>query len=270
MNHVSATSPRRATVPAASAQEDSAVLRKKAATCSRVASNAGSPKEDTAMIGAKIRTMPASPAPPVARAKVAHGSGCDMGSVWPGHVTRASKRLICRGTGRRSRVPELDILTTGSITVGVAIECLERYRSRSLGCVRVKLRFDGRTVDQRPDRCDAAVAEVIEDMLREAKPFAARGKAEKFVLWRAVEDEPACHPIGAGNDDLCVEEEVGDRSDVGGDQVLVLTARHRRAVIRQFVLHVVHKIIDASFVQSVKVCPVASLKIGVRHASTSR
>jgi hypothetical protein len=38
MNHVSATSPSRATVPAASAQEDCAVLRKKAAASSWVAS----------------------------------------------------------------------------------------------------------------------------------------------------------------------------------------------------------------------------------------
>ena len=91
MNHVSATSPSRATVPAASAQEASAVLRKKAAASPRVASNAGSPRVDIAMIGAKSRTMPASPAQPVARAKVAHGSGCDMGSVWPGHLTCVSE-----------------------------------------------------------------------------------------------------------------------------------------------------------------------------------
>jgi hypothetical protein len=102
MNHVSATSPSRATAPAASAQEDSAVLRKKAAASSRVASNAGSPKEDIAMIGAKIKTMPASPAPPVARAKVAHGSGCDMGSVWPtcsmgqGFLSRLRRRRELR------------------------------------------------------------------------------------------------------------------------------------------------------------------------------
>jgi hypothetical protein len=57
MNDVSATNPSRATVPAASAQEDSAVLRKKAAASSRVASASGSPKEDIAMTGAKIRTM---------------------------------------------------------------------------------------------------------------------------------------------------------------------------------------------------------------------
>ena len=59
--------------------------------------------------------------------------------------------------------------------------------------------------------------------------------------------------IVAGNDDLCVEDEIGDRGDVGGDQVLVLTARHGLAVIRQFVLHVMHEIIEASFVQNVKV-----------------
>ena len=66
-------------MPAASAQEASAVLRKKAETSSRVASNAGSPKDAIAMIGTKTSTMPTSPAAPVARAKVAHGSGCDMG-----------------------------------------------------------------------------------------------------------------------------------------------------------------------------------------------
>jgi hypothetical protein len=85
------------------------------------------------------------------------------------------------------------------------------------------------------------------------------------VLRCAVEDQAACHLIAAGDDDVCVEEEVGDRSDVGGDQVLVLAARHRLAVKRQFVLHIVHKIIEASFVQNVKVCAVAALKIGVRQ-----
>src|SRR5215217_6959898 len=75
--------------------------------------------------------------------------------------------------------------------------------------------------------------------------------------------------IVAGNDDLCVEGEVGDRSDVGSDQVLVLTAGHRLAVIRQVVLHVVHEIIEASFVQSVKVQAVTGPKIGARHVSTS-
>ena len=75
--------------------------------------------------------------------------------------------------------------------------------------------------------------------------------------------------IVAGNDDLCVEGEVGDRSDVGGDQVLVLTAGHRLAVIRQVVLHVVHEIIEASFVQNVKLQAVAGPKIGARHVLTS-
>ena len=42
------------------------------------------------MIGTKIKTMPASPASPLARTNVAHRSGCDMGSVWRGHVTRVS------------------------------------------------------------------------------------------------------------------------------------------------------------------------------------
>jgi hypothetical protein len=46
-----------------------------------------------------------------------------------------------------------------------------------------------------------------------------------------------------------------------GDQVLVLTARHCLAVVRQFVLHEVHEIIEASFVQSVKVCAVAGLEL---------
>ena len=92
MNHISATSPKRATVPAASAQEDSAVLRKKAAASSRVVSNAGSPKDDIAMIGVKTRTMPTSPAAPVARAKVAHGSGCDMSSVWCATSQECAKR----------------------------------------------------------------------------------------------------------------------------------------------------------------------------------
>jgi len=97
MNHVSPTSPRRATVPAASAQEDSAVFRKKAAASSRVASNAGSPKEDIAMIGAKMRTIPASPAPAVARAKVAHESGCDMGSVCrAGSITIGARYRMAR------------------------------------------------------------------------------------------------------------------------------------------------------------------------------
>ena len=89
------------------------------------------------------------------------------------------------------------------------------------------------------------------------------------MLRCAVEDEAACHVIAAGDDDLCVVDEVGDRSDVGGNQVLVLTTRHRLAVIRQFVLHIVHEIIEASLVQSVKVCAVAGLKIGGRNVSTS-
>ena len=44
------------------------------------------------MIGTKIKTMPASPASPLAvtNPNVAHRSGCDMGSVWCGHVTRVS------------------------------------------------------------------------------------------------------------------------------------------------------------------------------------
>jgi hypothetical protein len=41
-------------------------------------------------------------------------------------------------------------------------------------CVRAELRFDGCTVDQGRHRCDAAVAEVIEDVLREAESFAVR------------------------------------------------------------------------------------------------
>ncbi len=41
-------------------------------------------------------------------------------------------------------------------------------------CVRPELRFNGRTVDQGRYRCDAAVAEVIEDVLREAESFAVR------------------------------------------------------------------------------------------------
>ena len=53
----------------------------------------------------------------------------------------------------------------------------------------------------------------------------------------AVEDEAVCHMIAAGDDDACVEEEVGDRGDIGGDQVLLMTARHRLAVTRQFVVH---------------------------------
>jgi hypothetical protein len=60
MTQVSARSPNRATVFATSAQEDSAVLRKKAATSSGVASKSGSPKVVIAMIGTKSKTMPAS------------------------------------------------------------------------------------------------------------------------------------------------------------------------------------------------------------------
>ena len=41
-------------------------------------------------------------------------------------------------------------------------------------CVRAELRFNGRTVDQGRYRCDAAVAEVLEDVLREAESFAVR------------------------------------------------------------------------------------------------
>ena len=62
------------------------------------------------MIGTKSRTMPASPAPPVARAKVTHGSGCDMGSVWRGHLARVSemasmpqaRRSFGQSVGRRA------------------------------------------------------------------------------------------------------------------------------------------------------------------------
>jgi hypothetical protein len=44
------------------------------------------------------------------------------------------------------------------------------------------LRFDGRTVDQGRYRCDATVAEVIEDVLREAESFAGGRETEKFVV----------------------------------------------------------------------------------------
>ena len=53
-----------------------------------------------------------------------------------------------------------------TLLVGVPVEVI--------CCVRAKLRFDGRTVDQRRYRCDAAVAEVIEDVLREAESFAVQ------------------------------------------------------------------------------------------------
>jgi hypothetical protein len=92
-NDVSATTPRSKTASARSAQEDSAILRKKATTCSRVASNGGSPKDASAMIGTKTRTMPTSPAAPVARAMVVHGSRCDTCSVWPRPVTRMGETI---------------------------------------------------------------------------------------------------------------------------------------------------------------------------------
>ena len=69
--------------------------------------------------------------------------------------------------------------------------------------------------------------------------------------------------ITAGDDGVCIVDEVRDRSDVGSDHVAVLTARHRLAVIRQFVLYVVHKIIEAPFVQSAKIRAVANFKIVV-------
>jgi Phage integrase, N-terminal SAM-like domain len=40
--------------------------------------------------------------------------------------------------------------------------------------VGTQLRFDGRPVDQRPYRCDAAVTEAIEHVLGKAEPFAVR------------------------------------------------------------------------------------------------
>jgi hypothetical protein len=50
-----------------------------------------------------------------------------------------------------------------------------RWHARRVHLVTLaKLRFDGRTVDQRPYRGDAAVAEVVEDVLREAEPLAVR------------------------------------------------------------------------------------------------
>ena len=105
MNNVSVTSPRSNTASAASAQDDSALLRKKAATSSRVASNAGSPKDASAMIGTKTRTMPASPAQPVTRANVAQGSGCDMGFSMARLRTRVSEWLVCPRPRSRNRSP---------------------------------------------------------------------------------------------------------------------------------------------------------------------
>jgi hypothetical protein len=45
--------------------------------------------------------------------------------------------------------------------------------------------------------------------------------------------------------------------------------RHRLAVLCQFVVHVLHEIIEASFVQSVKVRAVAGLEFDTRHISAS-
>src|SRR5215211_2070457 len=106
MNHVSATSPNTATVFATSAQEDSAVLRKKAATSSRVASNSGSHKVVIAMIGTKSKTMPTSPAAPVARARAAQGSVCDMGlsGAQPLHPSQRNAVVVKRNHSREVRL----------------------------------------------------------------------------------------------------------------------------------------------------------------------
>ena len=58
----------------------------------------------------------------------------------------------------------------------------------------------------------------------------------------------------------------GDRGEVGRDHVLVLTARHRLAVVRQLVLDVVHEVVETPFVEDVEVGAVAAREIGGGHA----
>jgi len=58
-----------------------------------------------------------------------------------------------------------------------------------------------------------------------------------------------------------VVAQVGDRRDVGGDQVLVLPSGHRRAVVGQLVLHVTLEIVEAAVVQDGQVGAVPGLEI---------
>jgi hypothetical protein len=41
----------------------------------------------------------------------------------------------------------------------------------------------------------------------------AFGESEKFVLAVNIEDQAACQVIAAGDDDLCIEDQVGNRRD---------------------------------------------------------
>src|SRR5919107_2035157 len=143
-----------------------------------------------------------------------------------------------------------------------------RFRSatRSIRRSTAKLCRDARAIDQRRHGGDAAFAEAVEDVLREDESLAVRREAEEVVLRCAVEDETARHLVAAGDDDVRVEGEIGNRGDVGGDQVLVLTARHDVTVVRHLVVHVLHEIVEAPFVESAKVRAIAGLEVGVGHA----
>jgi hypothetical protein len=73
-------------------------------------------------------------------------------------------------------VNPLRVAQTGFDSACTAREVLEYAKTTLLSscCVRAELRFDGCTVDQGRYRCDPALTEVIEDVLREAESFAVR------------------------------------------------------------------------------------------------
>src|SRR5689334_887055 len=85
---------------------------------------------------------------------------------------------------------------------------------------------------------------------------------------RAAEEDPASYPIVVGDDDLCVEEEIGRGCDIPGDQVAVLASRHRVAVVAELVVDVPHEIVQSSVVQGGEVGPRFHLTSALRCRSS--
>jgi hypothetical protein len=122
---------------------------------------------------------------------------------------------------------------------------------------RLELPRDDGLIDHRPDGVDLPVGEPIKDVLGERDPLALDRKAEQFALGRAIEDEPRCDMGRLDNDEIDLEDEVGDRREVAFKHCSVAREAELFAVPLNIVTDIVAEMSPILAIEAIDVVTIA-------------